>query len=188
MSQIPSIKIPAGLLVALLALSSATESSVTADFLAVGVPGEGRASAPARVAHRESQYDEMIRDCAEEYAVDPALVKAVIRAESSFDPSAVSRRGARGLMQLMPSTARMHGVSNLHNPRDNIRAGVRHLRSLLDHFQNDAKLAVAAYNAGKRTVTRYRGLPPYRETRTYVAKVLRFRREYLSQEKSGARA
>lgn len=130
----------------------------------------------------EGAYDGIIRELAGEHGVDPALVKAMIRAESRFDPAAVSPKGARGLMQIMPRVGRRHGAKNLYDPRENIRAGVRHLRSLLVRFDDDTKLALAAYNAGSRVVARYRGLPPYRETRAYVAKVLRFRREYRQRD------
>ena len=148
----------------------------------LGTPGEQQPATAARAGRSEGQYRGIIRECAETYGVDAALVKAMIHAESAFNPGAVSPRGARGLMQLMPPTARRHGVSNLHDPRQNIRGGVGHLRSLLDQFHNDVTLAIAAYNAGAGSVTRYGGLPPYRETRTYVARVLRLRREYLRQE------
>jgi soluble lytic murein transglycosylase-like protein len=147
----------------------------------LGTPREQR-SATAVSAGRREEYRGIIRECADRYGVDAALVKAMIHAESAFNPGAVSPRGARGLMQLMPPTARLHGVSNLHDPRQNIRGGVGHLRSLLDQFHNDVTLAIAAYNAGAGSITRYGGLPPYRETRTYVARVLRLRREYLRQE------
>jgi len=125
-----------------------------------------------------ASYDAIIRECAAKYAVDPSLIKAVIRAESGFDPDAVSRSGARGLMQLTRRTARSHGVADVHDPRQNIHAGARHLRALLDRFANDRTLAIAAYNAGAGTISRYGGVPPYRETRSYVRKVLRYHREY----------
>jgi soluble lytic murein transglycosylase-like protein len=141
-------------------------------------------SLPASSASR-SKYDELIRDTARVYGVEPALVKAVIRVESGFDPEAVSPKGAQGLMQLMPVTARSHGVSDVQDPRENIRGGVRHLRRLLDRFNNDYKLAVAAYNAGSTAVRRHGGLPPYAETRQYVDRVLRFRRQYLKEAGEG---
>jgi soluble lytic murein transglycosylase-like protein len=148
----------------------------------LGSPQDRRPSMATRAPGGEREYHPIIRECAERYGVEPALVKAMIRAESAFNPHAVSPRGARGLMQLMPPTARRHGVANVHDPLQNIRGGVGHLRSLLDHFHNDVTLAIAAYNAGAGSVARHGGLPPYRETRTYVAKVLRLRREYLRQE------
>jgi len=135
-------------------------------------------------AESRENYDELIRELARRYEVEPALVKAVIRAESDFDPRAVSAKGARGLMQLTPKTARRHGVSNPQDPRQNIRGGVRFLRALLDRFDNDTKLALAAYNAGGGTVERFGGLPPYQETRRYVATVLRYRQRYLAAERN----
>jgi soluble lytic murein transglycosylase-like protein len=102
------------------------------------------------------------------------LVSAVIRAESGFNPRAVSPKGARGLMQLMPGTASMLGVRNSFDPRQNIEGGVRHLRGLIDRFPDSLPLALAAYNAGERAVVQYRGIPPFPETRDYVTKVLNF--------------
>jgi len=106
--------------------------------------------------------------------VPERLIWAVIRVESGFDHRAVSRKGARGLMQLMPETAAILGVRDSFNPRENIHAGARHLRGLMERFRYDLPLALAAYNAGERPVTSYRGIPPYPETREYVARVLRY--------------
>jgi len=125
-----------------------------------------------------TRYDEMIRSYAERYGVDAALVKAVIYAESGFHARVRSRCGARGLMQVMPRTGRAYGARNLYDPRQNLRAGIRHLRHLLDSHDNDPALAVAAYNAGAGAVKAYGGVPPFAETRGYVAKVLRFQRRY----------
>ena len=119
-------------------------------------------------------YSREIAEAAARHAVPERLVWAVIRAESGFDPRAVSRHGARGLMQLMPETAAMLGVRDAFNPRENIDAGVRHLRALIERFRNDLRLAIAAYNAGERAVAVYGGVPPYPETREYVTQVLRF--------------
>lgn len=105
------------------------------------------------------------------YGVDPALVEAVISVESAFDPLAISAKGAMGLMQLMPETASRYGVSNPFNPRENLAGGVRYLRDLLIRFEN-LPYALAAYNAGETAILRYRGIPPYRETRNYVKKVI----------------
>jgi soluble lytic murein transglycosylase-like protein len=122
-------------------------------------------------------YDLLILEYARRYGVDAALVKAVIHAESRFNPRARSHRGAVGLMQLMPRTARAYGVRNLTDPRDNIRAGVLHLKRLLSRHTS-VRNAVAAYNAGSRSVRRHRGIPPYRETRQYVTKVMRYHGQY----------
>ena len=128
---------------------------------------------------RESiEFDRLIQTACARYDVEFALVKAVIKAESAFDPSALSRAGARGLMQLMPETAAMHGVADIHSPRQNIEGGVRHLRLLLERFEGDIALALAAYNAGAGAVDRYNGIPPYQETQEYVRRVLRYRESY----------
>ncbi len=120
------------------------------------------------------QYAELIGSIATDHGVDPALVKAIIRAESNFDQRAVSRKGARGLMQLMPGTAGRYAVGNAFDPAENIRGGVRYLRSLQERFPGQLHLAIAAYNAGENAVSRYNGVPPYAETREYVARVFRF--------------
>jgi soluble lytic murein transglycosylase len=116
---------------------------------------------------------ELTEAFAAEHGIDSALIRAVIQVESNFNRKAVSRKGAQGLMQLMPSTIWRHSVGDAFDPHENIGAGVRHLRQLLDQFKGDLTLALAAYNAGEKAVLRYRGVPPYQETRDYVAKVLR---------------
>jgi soluble lytic murein transglycosylase-like protein len=132
-------------------------------------------------------FDPIISSMSRLYRVDQSLVKAVIRAESSFRPNAVSPKGARGLMQLMPATARRHGVRNIHSPAENIRGGVEHLRMLLDRYDQNVVLALAAYNAGAGPVDRHRGIPPFRETQDYVHKVLQFRQQYLQQRLASVR-
>lgn len=124
------------------------------------------------------EFDHLIAEACRRYGVEFALVKAVIKAESAFNPTAISRAGARGLMQLMPDTATQHGVADTHDPRSNIEGGVRHLRLLLNRFQGDLTLALAAYNAGPETVDRYSGIPPYEETQNYVHRVLQYRESY----------
>jgi hypothetical protein len=118
-----------------------------------------------------SAYNHFIASAAALYNVDIALVRAVIQTESQFDHLAVSSVGARGLMQLMPATALRFGVTDSFDPRQNIFAGTRYLRLLLDMFQGDVVLATAAYNAGEGAVSRYGGVPPYRETQGYVRKI-----------------
>lgn len=125
-----------------------------------------------------SAYDTLIRRAAVEHAVDFALVKAVVHVESAFNPYARSHKGALGLMQLMPETAQRYGVHDVYEPQQNIDAGVRHLRYLLDLYDNKLFMALAAYNAGERAVTRHRGIPPYQETQQYVRKVLLYKRRY----------
>src|SRR3989441_299371 len=117
--------------------------------------------------------DALIRAVATRHGVSVDLIAAIIEAESEFNPRAVSRTGARGLMQLMPKTAAILGVSDPFDPRENIEAGVRHLRSLMDRFDGNLPLVLAAYNAGERAVINHGGIPPYRETRQSVNRILR---------------
>jgi soluble lytic murein transglycosylase-like protein len=125
-----------------------------------------------------AEYEQIISACATKYGVNPSLIKAVIHAESGYNPNAVSRKGASGLMQLMPGTARSLKVNNSFDPKDNVEGGVKYLRFLLDTFRGDVSLAVAAYNAGLNKVARYGGIPPYNETRTYVNRVLSYMQSY----------
>ena len=128
-------------------------------------------------APKRDDYDGLIQTTAAEYGIPPALVKAVIAAESAFNPTAVSRAGAQGLMQLMPSTAAALGVSNSLVPEENVRGGVTYLRLMIERY-GDLQRALAAYNAGPAAVDRYGGIPPYRETKDYVARVLSYYRQY----------
>ncbi len=121
---------------------------------------------------RFTRYDGVIAEAARLYQLPPDFVRAVVKVESNFNPNAVSRTGACGLMQLMPGTARSMGVVNPFDPRQNIFGGTRYLRFLANTFSGDLVLTVAAYNAGEGAVQRYRGVPPYDETRRYVQRVL----------------
>src|SRR5438309_2708098 len=134
-----------------------------------------------------TSYDRLIREIAERYEVEYALVKAVIKAESDFDRMAVSRKGALGLMQLMPETAAQHMVRDVFVPRDNIEGGCRHLRMLLDRYGGNLPLSIAAYNAGTRRVEEAGGVPAIPETREYLSRVLRYRLAYL-RERAGVLA
>lgn len=140
---------------------------------------EGIAIAPPRRVKvpTERDYDHLILQVASQYEVEPGLVKAVIAAESNFRPHAVSRVGAQGLMQLMPATAADLGVERPFGVVENIDGGVRYLRAMLDRF-GDVARALAAYNAGPGAVDRYRGVPPYAETRAYIKRVLEYHRRY----------
>jgi soluble lytic murein transglycosylase-like protein len=123
-------------------------------------------------------YDHWIRSAAKKYALDPTLVKAVIHAESRFDPLAVSPRGAKGLMQIDPVTVVELGITDPFDPKFNIYGGVRYLRGMLDAFNGDKHLALAAYNAGPNQVLRHNGVPPFKDTKRYLSKVLRYQTYY----------
>ena len=126
-------------------------------------------------------FDDYIAQASEAYQVDPALIKAIIMAESSYNPQAVSHRGAQGLMQLMPRTAKWLGVSDTFDPALNIDGGVRYFRKLLDRFKGNVRLALAAYNAGSRYVRKYGGVPPFKATHIYIRKVLNYHKKYQQE-------
>ena len=129
-------------------------------------------------AANPAEYEPLIKTCSEKYGVSSSLIKAVIHAESGYNPNAVSHKGASGLMQLMPGTAKSLNVNNSFDPKDNVEGGVKYLRFLLDTFRGDVSLALAAYNAGLSKVAKYGGIPPYAETRTYVNRVLSYMQSY----------
>ena len=149
--------------------------------------GNRQTDDPVTVVGRKARYhhglvdlelEQAVSRAAQQYHVQPALLLAVMKAESSFNPTVVSKAGAVGLMQLIPETAIRHGVRNLYDTNDNITGGAKHLRYLLDRFHGNLRLAVAAYNAGERKVDRYGQIPPYKETQDYVKKVLVYYRGY----------
>jgi soluble lytic murein transglycosylase-like protein len=115
--------------------------------------------------------EKLVKEASERHNVDPALVRAVIQTESNWNPSAYSRKGAGGLMQLIPTTAQRYGANDIFNPQQNVDAGVRHLKSLLERYNGNLELALAAYNAGEGAVDRAHGIPAFRETQNYVQKV-----------------
>ena len=126
-----------------------------------------------------SRYAPLVQKAAREHSIDQALLQAMIATESGFDPRAVSRKGAVGLMQLMPETARRYGVRDPYDPADNIRGGAKYLRDLMRKFNNDLSLTLAAYNAGEDAIVQYGNrIPPYRETLDYVPRVLTLYRQY----------
>ena len=127
---------------------------------------------------QSSSFDDILKNAAQRYGLDPALLKAVAHAESNFSPLAVSHTGAKGIMQLMDATARQLGVEDSFDPAQNIEGGARFLRQLLDRYDGNEMLAVAAYNAGPGAIERWGGLPPYSETMAYVPRVMDLRNQY----------
>ncbi len=119
-----------------------------------------------------TDIDEIVETFSSKYNIDGDFIKAIIKQESGFNPNATSKKGAMGLMQLMPSTAKSLGVIDAYNPWENVEGGVKYLKGLLDRFNNDEKLALAAYNAGPNAVKKYGGIPPYKETQNYVNSIM----------------
>ena len=144
------------------------EPPPAAEQAPVQVAGE----VPAIAALTMGPYEEIITSMAETHGVDPMLVRALIRVESGDQPTARSNKGAMGLMQLMPSTARQYNLRNPYDPTANIGAGVKHLKGLIDRMDGAIDMALAAYNAGEGAVKKFKGIPPYRETRNYVSRIL----------------
>ena len=168
----------------------ATEEIVSVERLEIPLP-----PAPAVTPATPADVDRLVTSASDHTQVDPDLIRSVIKAESGFNPHAVSPKGAQGLMQLMPSTANQLGVKNAFAPDQNIDGGTRYLRDLLLLYNNDMAKALAAYNAGPQRVEQYHGVPPYRETHAYVARVIKdFNRSKMAartpakQTKTGATA
>jgi soluble lytic murein transglycosylase len=161
-------------------------SVATVGILAVSL---ALSSAPRPVEGIEERISRVIADYAKQYRLEAALLRAVIKVESDFNPTAVSPKGARGLMQLMPPTAAAMNVLDPFDPDENVRAGAGELRRLLDRFRGDLKLALAAYHAGEARVRRSVKVPPFRSTERYVGEVLRYYRVFMDGEKrfDGAR-
>jgi soluble lytic murein transglycosylase-like protein len=174
----------AGLLFVVTAPSALDDSSIDAHTNAAMLasalsqpPVESRSAEPSQVPS-PAELERAVTRAALQHRVHPALLLAVMKAESSFNPIVVSKAGAVGLMQLVPETAMRHGVQHLYDTDENVAGGARHLRYLLDRFHGNTRLALAAYNAGERKVDRYQQIPPYKETRHYVKKVLSYYRDY----------
>lgn len=152
---------------------------------------KGGGAEPARISagkampllSKKANYDRLVDDIARSHGLDSALLHAVISVESRYNPKAVSPKGAAGMMQLMPMTARRYGVADSFDPAQNIDGGARYLRDLLAMFDNDLNLAIAAYNAGENAVAKYGNrIPPYRETTNYVPKVMGYYRQYQARK------
>jgi soluble lytic murein transglycosylase-like protein len=164
-------------------------SNVPADSrfqLLIASPTDGVAAAPKEKSinwlARSAQYDGVISGAAKAATIQAALVRAVIVVESGFNPRAVSKKGAIGLMQLQPATAKRYGVKNIYDPEQNVRAGAHYLSDLLTRFDSNLELALAAYNAGEDAVERYgRHVPPYRETMAYVPSVMKVYQRLMDQ-------
>jgi len=163
-----------GLMFGMFAMSLPSHPSKSLDIQVSTSEGFVSTSENFRALPATIAYNDAIAEAAALYKLDPNLIRAVIRAESEFNPLAVSRAGAQGLMQLMPAVAEELSVLDPFDPRQNIFGGARYLRQLLDRNDGNLDLAVASYNAGPGAVDRYNGIPPYRETRNYVKKVNRF--------------
>ena len=138
-------------------------------FLIVLFPLEADAQVEPR---QNKKFDEIIKTVSEKYNLEASLIHSIIRAESDYDPHCVSSKGALGLMQLMPETAKIYGVGNPFEPRDNIEGGVRYLKDLINLYDRRTRFVLAAYNAGQTAVKKYGGIPPYPETRNYIEKVM----------------
>lgn len=159
------------------------ESAQRSNTPAASAPNRARANRTrTRDPARYHRYDEYIEQAARLYELPISLIRAVIRVESDYNPGVRSHAGAQGLMQLMPRTAASMGVRDAYDPRQNIFGGTRYLRILANLFNGDLVLTIAAYNAGEGAVSRYRGVPPYRETRRYVGRVLRHYYAFQARE------
>jgi soluble lytic murein transglycosylase-like protein len=169
-------------------------SNVPADTrykLLIATPRDMAAAPVAAKDHvnwlaRSAEYDGLIKGAAKDATIQAQLVRAVIVVESGFNPRAVSKKGAVGLMQLQPATARRYGVKNIYDPTENVRAGAHYLKDLLARFDSNLELALAAYNAGEEAVERYgRHVPPYRETLAYVPSVMKVYQRLMDQTHAG---
>ena len=159
------------------ALASAMNAGTVSAPVAAPDPAAPVASAPVP----SDQIDALVSQNATTWQVDPSLVKAIIANESGFNANATSTAGAQGLMQLMPATAQSVGVRNSYDPAQNVAGGTRYLKGLLDRFNGDVRLAVAAYNAGPGAVEKYGDVPPYAETQNYVQRVLQSHERYIAE-------
>ena len=159
----------------------AQEEVTSASIVEEAGSEEGNAQSSVVPRKKDELFHPIIDEAACRHEVDPALVKAIIMAESSYNPRAISKKGAKGLMQLMPLTAASLGVEDAFDPTNNIRAGVAYFRTLLNQFKGDVRLALAAYNAGSKRVRQYKGVPPFEATQLYIEKVYAYYETYKTQ-------
>jgi hypothetical protein len=164
----------------------APTSPVTDLKITGAVPTPAPTPSPAPSNSKSEAYNSIIEKYASDYHLDASLIKSIIATESGFNPKAISPKGARGLMQLMPATAEQLGVSNSFDPEQNIQGGVKHLRSLMDSFNDDISLSLAAYNAGENRVQRLGRIPPIKETQNYVQSVTKLYNKSKSEPKPQA--
>jgi soluble lytic murein transglycosylase-like protein len=169
----PSTQLTGPTVAAKASVSKPMASKALANPVPAVQPVAMKVTAPASTAATAIDIDEVVREASNKNRLDPDFVRSVIMAESNFKTHAVSKKGALGLMQLMPSTAAQLGVADPFDPRANVEAGAAHLSALLDLYHDDPVKALAAYNAGAHRVKQYNGVPPYRETRAYINKIVR---------------
>jgi soluble lytic murein transglycosylase-like protein len=149
-------------------------------------PSNNHSTYRAAISQRPAEkpdylFHSIIQEASSRYQIDPALIRAIIMAESSYNPKAISKKGARGLMQLMPATAKALGVEDSFNPEHNIYGGVKYFKQLLDRFDGDTSMALAAYNAGSRKVRQYQGIPPFKATHYYIKRVVSYYDRYKAE-------
>ncbi|HET9167511.1 MAG TPA: lytic transglycosylase domain-containing protein [Candidatus Angelobacter sp.] len=172
-AQVTSSTVAAKPLVSKPLVSQPMASKPLANSIPAAQPVAMKVTVPANPAATAIDLDQVVREASNKNRLDPDFVSSVIMAESNFKTHAVSKKGAQGLMQLMPATAAQLGVADPFDPRANVEAGAAHLSALLDRYNNDPIKALAAYNAGAHRVKQYNGVPPYRETRAYINKIVR---------------
>jgi soluble lytic murein transglycosylase-like protein len=188
-NQILAVKLLHSLFIAVMILGVALVSNgnnqvaMNPQMLSKLDPASQTEQRPPSISGRKAEhlYHMFIIQTANHYQIDPALIKAIIMAESGYNTKAVSNRGAKGLMQLMPETAQSLGVEDIFNPHQNIAGGVQYFKQMVNRFNGDLKLALAAYNAGSRNVRNYNGVPPFKATHTYIKKVFKYYQLYKNQ-------
>jgi soluble lytic murein transglycosylase-like protein len=156
-------------------------TNVPTDYRWTEIKKNKKARSVSNKVTNRSKFDYHIKRAASKYGLNPALVKAVVRQESDFDPAAVSEVGACGLMQLMPGTADLMNVKNIFDPQDNIFGGSRYLSQMLEMFGGNVSYALAAFNSGPNNVKKHKGIPPFEQTQDFVQKVLKYYRQYRSE-------